>query len=876
MGVVIKGVVLNLLKLRVFMKKIKLFTICLLLILSVVGVAADIEQSEELKYIGMPVGGICAGQVYLGGDGQLWYWDIFNIARVKPGGAGDRFYLNPLTQDNFFKNGFAISVKSKGQYYERDLNSNGFTDISFNGEYPIGKVQYLDKIVPVEVNLEAFSPFIPTDIERSDYPAVVMEYTVTNRSDSDVEVNINGWLQNMSQFQSRGDGSGEHINKIESNGSYIRLECGSSSSNEYADSGDMSLTLIERGVGSAESSREEGLPFYRGDIDNHRASKPTGSALVGSVTGEVTLNPGESHTFKYILSWYFPNIHLWDGMHKIDDLDKLRHYYSSKFENSSAVADNIIATPQLIAETKSWSRVWNSSTLPKWFLDRSFVNVSTLATTASVRVHHIEVDPKSEGRFYAFEGVYLGQGTCTHVMHYEQAMGRLFPDLSRQLRVQTDLGLSYNESGVIGYRGEFSETGHQDGRGFAIDGQAGTVMRIYREHLLSPDMNFLESNWEKIRQSIKVMINQDSELTGVADGILEGKQYNTLDRTWYGKITWISGLYAAALRAGEQMAIDMDDKKFAKECRSIAGKAYKNISEELFNGEYFIQKLDRDHLDAPNSNIGCHIDQLLGHYWASQTGLGYIVPKEEVLSSLNSILKYNYVECYEAYLDSASIPVSRYYTSPLEQGVVMCSFPHGGADRAPGKIGSDWEKLVVGYFSEMWTGQEHQLAASLISEGMVDKGLMVERAVDRRYSRDKRNPYNEIEYGNHYTRAMSGYAPFISITGFYYHGPRAIIGFDPKVSEASFRSAFTASQGWGSYSQVDDLIQQRALIEVKYGAVDISSWQLPSSWRAKPKAKLKLNGEMIKFNVNKCKSRYSIDFERATLNVGDSLVFENL
>ena len=107
------------------------------------------ENSTNFAYIGMPVGGIGTGQVYLGGDGKLWWWDIFNTrASVWPNDQFNAFVMpyhenDPTDAHQYaIQQGFALRVGTGGEAQTRTLDKAGFSDIRFTGQYPIGTVTY--------------------------------------------------------------------------------------------------------------------------------------------------------------------------------------------------------------------------------------------------------------------------------------------------------------------------------------------------------------------------------------------------------------------------------------------------------------------------------------------------------------------------------------------------------------------------------------------------------------------------------------------------------------------------------------------------------------------------------------------------------------
>ncbi|MBU0617450.1 MAG: hypothetical protein KKI02_07020, partial [Planctomycetes bacterium] len=163
-----------------------------------------VYRDKELNLIGMPVGGLGAGQLYLCGDGTLGEWKIFNQRYFS--GYGKENY-RPRLPDKPIEQGFAVVVK--GHTLEstlcRQLDRQDFPKVEFVGEYPLGSVRYVDEEFPVRVELEAFSPFIPLNARDSALPATILQFTIENTIDQSLHAGLFGWLENAVCLHNRRD-----------------------------------------------------------------------------------------------------------------------------------------------------------------------------------------------------------------------------------------------------------------------------------------------------------------------------------------------------------------------------------------------------------------------------------------------------------------------------------------------------------------------------------------------------------------------------------------------------------------------------------------------------------------------------------------------
>lgn len=513
---------------------------------------------------------------------------------------------------------------------------------------------------------------------------------------------------------------------------------------------------------------------------------PAGQTVNGALAVPVRLRPGEQRTVTFAITWHFPYV---------DRLGHLGNHYCTRWPDAVAVARDLARDHgRLWALTKLYHDTVYQSNLPEEFLDAM--------TSQSVIVRGPTCFRSADGYFGAFEGAYgCCPLNCTHVWNYAQTHARLFPALGRNMRV----------SDFVTYLHPDGETSHRQfpGTGAFIDGHCACIEAAYREHLLSPDLSFLRQVWPGVKRATDWMI---ATFDKDEDGIPTGHQWNTYDCAVSGANTFIGSQYLAALAAAEQMALAMRDPESAQRWRRLRLTGQRNQDRELWNGQYYIQRPGTP--PANDYNGGCHSDQLLGQWWAHQLGLGYLYPARKVRRAMEAVMRYNYRDQFAGFVQAP-----RRYVRDDEGGLLMCTWPHGGRP----------DPFII-YADEVWTGIEYATAGLMAAEGLWDEARQIVRTARSRYDGRRRdglnsgpggNPFNELECGKFYARAMSSWGLLLVSQGQVLDGPRGVLGFKPRWQPADHRSFFTAPEGWGLFVQRQETGRQTERLEVRWGRLRV-------------------------------------------------------
>ncbi|MFC2158518.1 GH116 family glycosyl hydrolase, partial [Acidobacteriota bacterium] len=554
-----------------------------------------------------------------------------------------------------------------------------------------------------------------------------------------------------------------------------------------------------------------------------------GTSPGASIFVPFTLEPGGEKTIRLLISWYVPesNMRLGSDLDPslrseeptLCELGNFIPWYAGRFSDIYDIAEYWRSNyADLQQKTRLFTDTFYDTDLPAEVVEAAAANLTILKSPTVLR--------QKDGRYWCFEGCSDDRGcchgSCTHVWNYAQAVAHLFPGLERSLR-ETEFLNSQDERGHQTFRTPLPIRPPSHNFHAASDGQLGGIMKVYREWRISGDTEWLKSLWPRIKQSLDYCIRTWDPK---GKGVLEEPHHNTYDIEYWGPDGHCSSFYLGALDAAVRMGKALEDDIQTYVELLEKGKTF--YETELYNGEYFIQKIQTEGLEAEYPGIdysgngdgyqkiidtlnqegpkyqygnGCLSDGVLGFWIGLVCGLDEIVDVEKVTSHLLAIHKYN----LKRDLSDFANPQRPSFAMGNEGGLLLCTWPRGGELSLP-----------FVYSNEVWTGIEYQVASHLMFEGKVEEGLDIVRECRDRYDGRIRNPFNEYECGHWYGRALSSYGLIQGLTGIRYDAVEKTLYINSRVGD-SFRSFLTTDGGFGTVG----LKAGQPFLDVKKGNIEV-------------------------------------------------------
>lgn len=750
----------------------------------------------------MPVGGIGTGGFAVGADGSLRQWQLTGKPNHRGALPGTGFWIRatqiepPVDFTALLQGrpqedpGTPLMTDAEVPDWMRDTAERvgAFESAVFSGTYPFAEVELTDERSPVDVTLRVFNPMEPGDAELSGVPGAGIEVRVTNTRDVPVHGTLAGSLLNavgwdgITPIGANTPGLGGNVNRLRRDGGWTSVVMDNPSLAETAPfAGQMViaaddpaaavlprcagvehlLTFLESRALNTASSRLTYAPMVADPQLNGPASgngpSAEGTSWLGVIGVPFALEPGQTRTIRFTFSWYFPN-----RMVDIEQFGRtspewgstqfyLGNQYALRHCDAVAVQEEFASRwDEFVDRTAAWTRTLLDSDLDARTVDRM------AAQAALVRSPTCFVG--ADGRFYGYEGS-LGASTvmwaasfggscplnCTHVWQYEAALAALWPELEKNMR-DTEFDVMQASSGAIPHRlrvptylPQMTDEIIGGPEEPALDGMLATILKSLRDVQHGAGREWIEQRWPAIVRLYRHIVQRwDRD----DDGVLHGIQPSTHDIDLAGINPFMGTLWLAALRALEDLATFVGDEEVAQDAHRRFTSGSTAYDERLFRDGQYIQVMeDGDPADFQWLS-GTLSDQVIGQWWAHQLGLGYILPEEHIRSALKHVVATNLKHGFDDFVH----PYRVYADATDDSGLLMCSWPSGGRPEVPTR-----------YADEVWSGIEYQVAAHCLYEGLVEEAEAVLDALWTRTDGRRRNPYNEVECGDHYVRGMSGW-----------------------------------------------------------------------------------------------------------------------
>jgi len=798
---------------------------------------------KHLNRIAFPLGGIGAGMICLEGTGafshvslhgQMDFYhepEMYAALHIKGDPGMARVVEGPVPTWKYF----GASGTGNGGV-TRTYGLPRFREAVFSVRFPFASIELEDKDIPLRASLCGWSPFAPGDADASSLPVAGLEYTFANPSATPVEAVFSFHAKNFMAVSA----SGQTVRSTR-NG-FVLWQAGSDE--KPADQGAFSAVVDDPAVcvdcawfrgGWWDARTMVWNAIAAGETPDRPPVTEGGHSQGGSLYIPFTLAPGASRTFVVRLAWHVPHTSIRAGKDLATQTPNCgpatgccppetvtpathRPWYAGRFADIEAVNQFWFRHYDTLRErSRRFADCFYDTTLPAEVVEAVAANLTILKSPTAQR--------QTDGRFWAWEGCHDNagccHGTCTHVWNYAQAVPHLFPDLERSLR-DTEFDEDQDEHGHQTFRTSLPVRPNTHDFHAAADGQLGGIIKVYRDWRISGDTVWMKKLWPAVRQSLDYCIEVwDPDRKGA----LIEPHHNTYDIEFWGPDGMCTSFYLGALQAAVLIGKALEDDVSGYERLLQKGVAF--METDLWNGEYYIQKIEWRNLRAPNPTEtpalrtnytpealtllekegpkyqygdGCLSDGILGAWMARVCGAGVFLNTDKETSHLLAIHRHNLKRDLNAHAN----PQRPTYAIGNEGGLLLCSWPTGG------KL-----SLPFVYSDEVWTGIEYQVASHLMLMGRVEEGLEIVRICRDRYDGEIRNPFNEYECGHWYARAMASYGLIQGLAGIRYDAVERTLHIAPSIL-GDFRSFLATATGYG----ISGVENGQPFVEVREGRID--------------------------------------------------------